>query len=337
MGQSSNDVIPTALHVAALEALDKNLAPALEALRDALAEKARAFDDVLKIGRTHLQDAVPMRLGQEFGGYASQAAHGLARVNACRAHLRELALGGTAIGTGLNADPRVVDETIAELARETGLPFIGAPNRFEALASRDAAVEASGALKTVAVSLMKIANDLRWLSSGPRCGIGEIELPSLQPGSSIMPGKVNPVLPEAAAMVAAQVIGMDAAVTVGGLSGNFELNVMKPVIIHNLLGAMALTANVARLLADRCVKGIKANREVCEGFIEKSLSMVTALAPRIGYDKAAEIAKESVKTGRTVRELCREKKVLPEAELEKLLDARRMTEPGVVEGMSAGG
>lgn len=337
MGQSSNDVIPTALHVAALESLVKDVVPAVESLRDALAGKAKEFDGILKIGRTHLQDAVPMRLGQEFGGYASQAAHGVDRLKACQKHLAELALGGTAIGTGLNADPKFIDGVIAALGKETGLPFVGAPSRFEALAARDAAVEASGALKTVAVSLMKIANDLRWLSSGPRCGIGEIELPSLQPGSSIMPGKINPVIPEAVCMVAAQVIGMDAAVAVGGLSGNFELNVMKPVIAYNLLWSMTLIANVSRLLAETCVKGIKANKERAEGFIEQSLSMVTALAPKIGYDKAAEIAKESVKTGKTVRALCLEKKVLPEAELEKLLDPRRMTEPGVVEGMSAGG
>jgi fumarate hydratase class II len=337
MGQSSNDVIPTALHVAALESLAQDVVPALERLRDALAEKARAFDDVLKIGRTHLQDAVPMRLGQEFGGYADQIAHGVARMNVCRAHLAEVALGGTAVGTGLNADPAFIDGVIAELGRETGLPFVGAPSRFEALAARDAAVETSGALKTVAVSLMKIVNDLRWLSSGPRCGLGEIRLPSLQPGSSIMPGKVNPVIPESVAMVAAWVIGADAAVTVGGLSGNFELNVMKPVIAYNVLWSMTLIANASRLLADACVAGITVDRARAEGFIEQSLSMVTALAPVIGYDKAAEIAKESVASGKTVRALCVEKKVLPEAELTRLLDPRRMTEPGIVEGASAGG
>jgi fumarate hydratase class II len=332
MGQSSNDVIPTTLHVAALESVVKDVIPALEILHAALQEKAVAFDDILKIGRTHLQDAVPMRLGQEFGGYASQIAHGIQRMKNCQAHLAELALGGTAVGTGLNADPRFIEKVIAELAKETGLPFVGAPSRFEALAARDAAVEASGALKTVAVSLTKIVNDLRWLSSGPRCGIGEIELPSLQPGSSIMPGKVNPVIPEAVAMVAAQVIGADAAIAVGGLSGNFELNVMKPVIAHNLLSSMSILANVTRLLADKCVKGIQANRAVAEGFIEKSLAMCTALAPAIGYDRAADIAKESFKTGKTVRQLALEKKVLPEVELNKALDARRMTEPGVGPG-----
>ncbi len=328
-GQSSNDVIPTALHVAALETLARDVIPALEVLRRALEEKAKAFDGILKIGRTHLQDAVPMRLGQEFGGYASQIAHGIQRLKNCQPHLAEVALGGTAVGTGLNADPKFIEKVIKNLRSETGLPFVGAPSRFEALAARDAAVETSGALKTVAVSLMKIANDLRWLSSGPRCGIGEIELPSLQPGSSIMPGKVNPVIPEAVAMVAAQVIGADAAITVGGQSGNFELNVMIPVIAHNLLSSMVLMANVARLFAETCVKGIQANRKVAEGFIEKSLAMCTALAPKIGYDKAAEIAKEAYATGKTVRQVALEKKVLSEKELIALLDARRMTEPGM--------
>lgn len=328
-GQSSNDVIPTAIHVAALESLVKELVPALEVLQGSLAEKANAFDGILKIGRTHLQDAVPMRLGQEFGGYASQVAHGVQRVKNCIPHLAELALGGTAVGTGLNANPAFIEGVIKKLGSETGLPFVGAPSRFEALAGRDACVEASGALKTVAVSLMKIANDLRWLSSGPRCGIGEIELPSLQPGSSIMPGKVNPVIPEAVAMVCAQVIGADVAITVGGQSGNFELNVMKPMIAHNLLSSISILANVSRLLADRCVKGIKANKAIAEGFIEKSLAMCTALAPKVGYDKAAEIAKEAYATGKTVRQVVLEKKMLSEKELETLLDARAMTEPGM--------
>ena len=328
-GQSSNDVIPTAIHVAALESLVKELVPALEVLQGSLAEKANAFDGILKIGRTHLQDAVPMRLGQEFGGYASQVAHGVQRVKNCIPHLAELALGGTAVGTGLNANPAFIEGVIKKLGSETGLPFVGAPSRFEALAGRDACVEASGALKTVAVSLMKIANDLRWLSSGPRCGIGEIELPSLQPGSSIMPGKVNPVIPEAVAMVCAQVMGADVAITVGGQSGNFELNVMKPMIAHNLLSSISILANVSRLLADRCVKGIKANKAIAEGFIEKSLAMCTALAPKVGYDKAAEIAKEAYATGKTVRQVVLEKKMLSEKELETLLDARAMTEPGM--------
>jgi fumarate hydratase, class II len=329
MGQSSNDVIPTALHVAALESLTNDLVPALEHLERALAKKAKAFDDIVKIGRTHLQDAVPVRLGQEFGGYASQVAHGVRRMKNCAPHLAELALGGTAVGTGLNADPEFIDGVLETLAKETKLPFKGAPSRFEALAAREAAVETNGALRSVAVSLMKIANDLRWLGSGPRCGIGEIELPSLQPGSSIMPGKVNPVVPEAVAMVAAHVIGADVAVAVAGQSGNFELNVMKPLIAYHLLGGLEITAKAARLFADKCVDGIKANREACERSVEKSLMMCTALAPRIGYDKAAELAKEAFKTGKTVRELAREKKLLPEAELNDVLDARRLTEPGV--------
>jgi len=326
-GQSSNDVIPSASHVAALESLTKDVIPALEILRDALAEKAKAFDDVLKIGRTHLQDAVPMRMGQEFGGYASQISHGIQRLKNVQPHLAELALGGTAVGTGLNANPAFIQGVIDGLSKETGLPFVGAPSRFEALAARDAAVETSGALKTVAVSLMKIANDLRWLSSGPRCGLGEIELPSLQPGSSIMPGKVNPVIPEAVAMVVAQIVGADAAITVGGLSGNFELNVMKPVIAYNLLWSMTLLANVSRLLAEKCVKGIKANKAVAEGFIENSLAMCTALAPKIGYDRAADIAKKAHATGKTVRQVAREQNVLSDAELDVLLNPRSMTEP----------
>lgn len=325
MGQSSNDVIPTALHVAALESIDKDVIPALEILRDVLVKKSHEFDPILKIGRTHLQDAVPMRLGQEFDGYVSQIDHAIERVHGCEKHLAEVALGGTAVGTGLNADPLFIDGVLAELRQETGLPFIGAPSRFEALAARDAAVATSGALRTVAVSLTKIVNDLRWLSSGPRCGIGEIELPSLQPGSSIMPGKVNPVIPESVAMVAAWVIGADATITVAGMSGNFELNVMKPVIAYNLLWSMKLIANASQLLAKTCVEGIKANKERAEGLIENSLAMVTALAPAIGYERAAEIAKESVRTGKTVRSICLEKKVLPEEELAHLLDPRRMT------------
>jgi fumarate hydratase class II len=329
IGQSSNDVIPTALHVAALESLDKDVIPALEILRDSLMKKSREFDGVLKIGRTHLQDAVPMRLGQEFDGYTSQINHAIERARGCKKHLAEVALGGTAVGTGLNADPVLIDGVIAGLRQETGLPFVGAPSRFEALAARDAAVETSGALRTIAVSLTKIANDLRWLSSGPRCGIGEIELPSLQPGSSIMPGKVNPVIPESVAMVAAWVIGADAAITVGGMSGNFELNVMKPLIAYNLLWSMTLIANASQMLAKSCIDGIKANQERAEGFIEHSLAMVTALAPVIGYEQAADIAKESVRTGKTVRTLCQERKVLPEEELARLLDPRRMTGPGI--------
>jgi fumarate hydratase class II len=331
-GQSSNDVIPTAIHVAAYAAIAADLEPALEKLAAALAAKAAEFDDVVKIGRTHLQDAVPVRLGQEIGGYAQQIRNGLARIAAAKPRLAELALGGTAVGTGLNAPPGFADAVIARLAARTGHPFVPAPNRFEALAAKDAAVETSGALVTIAVSLTKIANDLRWLASGPRCGLGEIALPSLQPGSSIMPGKVNPVIPEMTLMVAAQVAGNHQTITIAGMSGGFELNVMMPVIAWNLLQSIAILANASALLADRCVAGIAANRERCAELVELSLALVTALAPRIGYDAAAAIAKEAVATGKTVRRICEEKKVLPPDELARLLDARAQTEGGIVGG-----
>ena len=330
-GQSSNDVIPTAIHVAAYGAVAEDLEPALERLATSLEAKAVELDDVVKIGRTHLQDAVPVRLGQELSGYARQVRLGIERVRAAKPRLAELALGGTAVGTGLNAPVGFADRVIEGLARRSGHPFVPAANRFEALAAKDAAVELSGMLKTVAASLTKIANDLRWLASGPRCGIGELALPSLQPGSSIMPGKVNPVIPEAVLMVCAQVLGNDVTVSIGGMAGNFELNVMMPVIAHNLLQSIELLANASRLLAERCVDGIEANVERCAELVEKSLAMVTSLAPKIGYDRAAEIAKESFRTGRTVRELAREKHVLPDEELERALDARAQTEGGIQE------
>jgi fumarate hydratase class II len=329
MGQSSNDVIPTAIHVSVLESIERELLPALKHLHAALDAKANEFDDVVKIGRTHLQDAVPVRLGQEFGGYASMVAHDIRRIENVREHLSELALGGTAVGTGLNTPPEFPPRVIAKLSEATGIQFKQAPSLFEALGSRDAAVEASGALRTVACSLMKIANDLRWLSSGPHCGIGEIILPSLQPGSSIMPGKVNPVIPEAVRMIAAQVIGNDVTIAIGGQGGDFELNVMMPVIVYNLLQSIQLLAKGSQVLADMGVSGIEANRERCESLIEGSLAMVTSLAPKIGYDAAAKIAKEAYQTGRTVREIAKEKQVLPEDELERVLDPRRMTEPGI--------
>jgi len=330
-GQSSNDVIPTAIHVAAYGAVAEDLEPALERLAASLEAKAVELDDVVKIGRTHLQDAVPVRLGQELSGYARQVRLGIERVRAAKPRLAELALGGTAVGTGLNAPPGFADRVIEGLARRSGHPFVPAANRFEALAAKDAAVEMSGMLKTVAASLTKIANDLRWLGSGPRCGIGELALPSLQPGSSIMPGKVNPVIPESVLMVCAQVLGNDVTVSIGGMSGNFELNVMMPVIAHNLLQSIELLANASRLLAERCVDGIEANVERCAELVERSLAMVTSLAPKIGYDRAAEIAKESFRTGRTVRELARERQVLPDEELERALDARAQTEGGIQE------
>ncbi|MEE9218199.1 MAG: class II fumarate hydratase [Acidobacteriota bacterium] len=326
-GQSSNDVIPTAIHIAALEGLERDLLPALRKLAGALERKAAQFDDIVKVGRTHLMDAVPVRLGQEFGGYASQVAQGVKRIEDCRTRLSELALGGTAVGTGLNAPPGLAESVIASVSKQTGLQFCQAGNLFEALAAKDAVVEASGALKTVACSLSKVANDIRWLGSGPRCGIGELLLPELQPGSSIMPGKINPVMPEMMRMVAAQVIGNDAAVTVGGLSGDFELNVMMPVMAHNILQSIDILANGAEAFRTRCVEGLEANRERCEEIIERSLMMVTSLAPKIGYDVASKLAQEAHRSGRTIRELALDKKLLPEAELNKLLDPRGMTGP----------
>jgi fumarate hydratase class II len=336
-GQSSNDVIPTAIHVSAYLAIQEILEPGLRKLAASLDRKAKELDKVVKIGRTHLQDAVPVRLGQEFGGFAQQAHNALARLAAVKPRLAELPLGGTAVGTGLNAPPEFAPKVIARLAERTGAPFVPAPNRFEAMAGKDAAVETSGALKTIAVSLTKIANDIRWLASGPRCGIGEISIPSLQPGSSIMPGKVNPVIPESVLMVAAQVVGNDTTITLAGMSGVFELNVMMPLIAYNLLQSIEILGNVAGLLAERCVEGIQANAERCEELVEKSLAMVTSLVPKIGYDAAAEIAKESVKTGKTVRELCRERKVLPEDELKEALDPWGMTEGGIHAGGGGGG
>ncbi len=336
-GQSSNDVIPTAIHVSAYLAIQEILEPGLRKLAASLDRKAKEMDPVVKIGRTHLQDAVPVRLGQEFSGFAQQAHNALDRLAAVKPRLAELPLGGTAVGTGLNAPPEFAPKVISRLAERTGAPFVPAPNRFEAMAGKDAAVETSGALKTIAVSLTKIANDIRWLASGPRCGIGEISIPSLQPGSSIMPGKVNPVIPESVLMVAAQVVGNDTTITLAGMSGVFELNVMMPLIAYNLLQSIEILGNVAGLLAERCVDGIQANAERCEELVEKSLAMVTSLVPKIGYDAAAEIAKESVKTGKTVRELCRERKVLPEAELKEALDPWGMTEGGIHAGGGGGG
>jgi fumarate hydratase class II len=328
MGQSSNDVIPTAIHVSALEEIDKNLIPALKTLHESLDKKAQEFDDVVKIGRTHLQDAVPVRLGQEFSAYASMVEHGIKRMESVRTSLSELAIGGTAVGTGLNCHPEFPPRVVKKVSNWTGVPFQEAANKFEALASKDAAVEASGMLKTVASSLMKIANDLRWLGSGPRCGIGELLLPAVQPGSSIMPGKVNPVIPEAVTMIAAQVIGNDVTITIGGQSGNFELNVMKPVIAFNLLQSIQLLSTGSRVLAEKCVDGLKADRERSKEMVERSLAMVTSLAPKIGYDNAAAIAKEAFQTGRTVREVAMERKVLSEEELEQALDPWSMTEGG---------
>ncbi len=334
MGQSSNDVIPSAIYVSAAEELKNKLLPALSGLQKALAEKAQEFADIIKIGRTHLMDATPVRLGQGFGGYAQQIAYAQDRTHRAIDALQELALGGTAVGTGLNRPVEFPAKVMRHLQQRTGIDFREAADHFEAQGGKDAAVEASGQLKTIAVSLFKIANDIRWLSSGPRCGIGEIQLPATQPGSSIMPGKVNPVMCEAVMMVSTQVIGNDACITWAGANGNLELNVMMPVMAHNLLESIRLLANVCEIFTEKCVRGIVANKERCEELVELSMSMVTSLAPIIGYDRAAEIAKESAKTGRTVRELCREQNVLPEAELNAALDPISMTEPG---GSGSGG
>jgi fumarate hydratase class II len=329
IGQSSNDVIPAAMHISALESIEHALIPALNKLQKALAAKAKKFDSIVKVGRTHLQDATPVRLGQEFGGYARQVQLGIRRLEKLSDTLGELPLGGTAVGTGINTHPKFAAQTIQYLSKMTGLKFHEAKDHFEAQGSKDAIVEASGTLKTIAVSLMKIANDIRWLASGPRCGIGEIGLPETQPGSSIMPGKVNPVIAESLMMAAAQVIGNDLTVTIGGQSGVFELNVMMPVMAHNLLESIRLLAASANNFTERCVSGIEANKERCNEMIEKSLAMCTALAPEVGYDAAAAIAKESYKTGKTVREIAREKKIIPEKRLEELLDPVRMTIPGI--------
>jgi fumarate hydratase class II len=324
-GQSSNDVIPSALHIAARQALCEDLVPALTELRDALASRAQAFDSIVKIGRTHLQDATPVRLGQEFGGWARQAEQGVARARRAAEGLRELALGGTAVGTGLNAHPELAPRVIARVSAETGQGYVEATDHFEAQAARDAALEASGELKTIAASLMKIANDLRLLGSGPRCGLGELRLPALQPGSSIMPGKVNPVLCEAVTMVAAQVIGNDAAITVGGIGGHLELNAFVPVIAHNLLDSIRLLANVTHLFAARCVARIEPDAERCRGLVEQSLAMGTALVPEVGYDTAAAIVHEAWVSGRSVREVASERRLLPPERLEEILDPRRQT------------
>lgn len=319
LGQSSNDVIPSVIHVAALVGMRKELVPALRGLEEALADKAVEFRDVAKIGRTHLQDAVPITLGDEFGGYARQVEQGIRRLAATEESLAELALGGTAVGNGLNTHPDFARRVIAALAGETGCPFREARNHFEAQAAPDAAVEASGTLRVLAVSLSKIANDIRWLASGPRCGLGEIELPSLQPGSSIMPGKVNPVIPEVVIQVAAQVMGNDVTVGLGGQGGNFELNTMLPVIAYNLLQSVDLLTAAASAFDQKCVRGIVANRERCSSMIEQSLALSTYLVPAIGYDRAAAVSKEAHRTGRTVRGVVLEQGLLTEEELERLL------------------
>jgi fumarate hydratase class II len=326
MGQSSNDVFPSAVHLAALDELVNSLLPALDLLAGSLESKAREFDDVVKSGRTHLMDAVPVTLGQEFGGYAAQVRQGRARIEASLGRVGQIPLGGTATGTGLNTHPRFAEQVRALLSEETGLTISAPADPFEAQAGRDALVEASGALKTVAVSLTKIANDIRLMGSGPRAGLAEIALPELQKGSSIMPGKVNPVIPEVVTQVSAQVIGNDAAITVGGLQGHFELNVFVPLLARNVLQSIHLLASASRLFAEKCVNGIVANRETCEHYAELTLSAATALNPYVGYDKASEIVKEAAASGRSLREVAREAGVADEI-LDKALDYRAMAKP----------
>jgi fumarate hydratase class II len=326
MGQSSNDVFPSAVHLAALDELTSDLLPALEKLAQSLQAKAAEFDDVVKSGRTHLMDAVPVTLGQEFGGYAAQVRQGVERVKSTLGRLGQIPLGGTAVGTGLNTHPEFAERVRRRLSEDTGLTISAPADPFEAQAARDALVEASGALKTVAVSLTKIANDLRLMGSGPRAGLAELFLPELQKGSSIMPGKVNPVIPEVVTQVAAQVIGNDAAITAGGMQGHFELNVFVPLLARNLLDSVKLLAAASRLLAEKCVDGIAANRETCERYAELTLSAATALNPYIGYDAVGEIVKEAASTGRSLREVARERGVADDV-LDKALDYRAMAKP----------
>jgi fumarate hydratase, class II len=326
LGQSSNDVFPSAVHLAALEGLTHDLLPSLTTLADSLERKAQEFEDVVKSGRTHLMDAVPVTLGQEFGGYAAQVRQGIARIEATLERVGQIPLGGTATGTGLNTHPEFAERVRKRLSEDTGLVILPPADPFEAQAARDALVEASGALKTLAVSLTKIANDLRLMGSGPRAGLAEITLPELQKGSSIMPGKVNPVIPEVVTQVCAQVIGNDVAITVGGMQGHFELNVFVPLIARNILQSIRLAAGASRLLAEKCVDGIEANRENCERYAELTLSAATALNPYIGYDRATEIVKEAARSGRPLREVAREAGV-EESVLDEALDFRAMARP----------
>jgi fumarate hydratase, class II len=326
MGQSSNDVFPSAVHLAVLEQVTNDLLPALDGLAEALETKAREFDDVVKSGRTHLMDAVPVTLGQEFGGYAAQVRQGIARIESTLERVGQIPLGGTAVGTGLNTHAEFAERVRTKLADDTGLTVLPPADPFEAQAARDGLVEASAAMKVVAVSLTKIANDVRLMGSGPRAGLAEIALPELQKGSSIMPGKVNPVIPEVVTQVSAQVIGNDAAVTVGGMQGHFELNVFVPLIARNVLDSIRLLAAASRLFAEKCIEGIEANRENLERYAELTLSAATALNPYIGYDKATEIVKEAAASGRSLREVAREAGV-DEQVLDEALDYRDMANP----------
>jgi fumarate hydratase, class II len=336
-GQSSNDVIPAAMQVAACTSIRHELLPALQRLHDALAAKAAEFDHVVKSGRTHLMDATPVRLGQEFGGYAAQVGLAVRRLQDAERDLLDLPLGGTAVGTGINTPREFAGRAIERIATATGVPFREADNHFERQGTRDTIVYAHGALNTLAVSLMRIANDIRLLASGPRAGLAEITLPAVQPGSSIMPGKVNPVIPEAVTMVAAQVMGNHTTITIGGQGSVLELNVMMPVMAHALLQSVSLLARASRVLADRCVAGVTANEDRCRELLEGNLSLATALAPRIGYDEAAAIAKQAFAEGRTARDVARERNLVPPDELDSLLDARAMTEPGIPGGAPQSG
>jgi fumarate hydratase class II len=328
LGQSTNDVFPTTMHVAAMDAVEAHVLPSLRRLATAFEAKAAEWSEIVKAGRTHLQDAVPMTLGQEVSGYASVVRHGIARIEATRPHLAELAIGGTAVGTGLNAHPELGVRVTSELRRLTGYLFRRADNSFEAMQNRDAAVELSGAVRTLAVGLMKLANDLRLLSSGPRTGLNEIELPATQPGSSIMPGKVNPVIPEAVNMVAAQLIGNDAAIAAAAMNGNLELNTMMPVIAYNLLDSLELLGHCAMVLADKCVGGMQANVAQCREYAERSTALVTAAVPRIGYDAAARVFKRAMEGNTSIRRALREEGGLTEEEIERILDLLRLAQGG---------
>jgi fumarate hydratase class II len=325
--QSSNDTFPTVMHIAAVEQIRGRLIPAVRKLRDALDRKARAFADIVKIGRTHLQDAVPLTLGQEISGWVSQLDHALRHLEASLPHLFELAIGGTAVGTGLNSHPEFAERAAKKIAELTGQPFVSAENKFEALAAHDALVAAHGALKTLAAGLTKVANDVRWLASGPRCGLGEITIPENEPGSSIMPGKVNPTQSEALTMVCAQVLGNDAAVNIGGASGNFELNVFKPLIIHNVLHSVRLLADACESFEEHCARGIEPNRERIRQHVESSLMLVTALAPILGYDRAAEIAKKAHREGLTLKETAVKLGYLTAEEFDRQVRPERMVAP----------
>jgi len=328
LGQSTNDVFPTAIHVAALDAVEHELLPALHILSEAFSKKAGEFAEVVKAGRTHLQDAVPITLGQEFSGYASVIQHGIRRVERAKEALAELPIGGTAVGTGLNTHPRFAELMIADLNRRTRLTFRRAENTFEAMQNRDACVEVSGAVKTLAVGLLKIGNDLRLLASGPRTGLAEIELPAIQPGSSIMPGKVNPVIPEAVTMVAAQVIGNDMTISVAALNGSLDLNVMMPVLAYNLLQSVEIEANAVRVFAEKCVTGITAERERCRVYAEKSTALVTAVTPAIGYDNAARLFKKALAQDASIRRVILDEGLLSEEQLNEVLDLEKLTRGG---------